>query len=161
MPLSKSRSPYSSGFHDLLPERRTGKLEKFHNCVTLLFTTPLDMPFPYTYICDLLQKLEDELLSSKKQKTPSNAIVANWFESHRSRLNSPDNDAGALLSTLLPERRTDRVYIIQAARLHSILGHALGLGHSRVLELRRHMTPGSGVDLGDCVESILTSTVSI
>lgn len=119
------------------------------------------MPFPYAYICDLLQKLEDETLSTKKEKTPAKAIIANWFESHRSRLHSPDNDASAVLSTLLPERRTDRVYSIQATRLRSIIGRALLLGQSRVLELRRHIIPGSGVDLGDCVESILTSTVSI
>ncbi|RYP71880.1 hypothetical protein DL769_004593 [Monosporascus sp. CRB-8-3] len=81
-----------------------------------------------------------------------------WFKEHRSRLASVDNDASAVLSTLLPERRTDRVYCIQATRLHSIIGHALGLGYSRVLELRRHETPGSGVDLGDCVEGILKST---
>lgn len=118
------------------------------------------MGFPFTYICDLLQQLEDELRSSKKEKTPSQAIVASWFEKHRSRLNSPDNDASAVLSTLLPERRTDRVYCMQAKRLQSIIGSVLCLGHSRVLELRRHMNPGSGVDLGDCVEGILEATVS-
>ena len=118
------------------------------------------MPFPYAYICDLLQKLDDETLSTKKEKTPGKAIIANWFKSHHSRLHSPDNDASAVLSTLLPERRTDRVYSIRATRLRSIIGRALLLGQSRVLELRRHIMPGSGVDLGDCVESILTSTVS-
>ncbi|RYP46824.1 hypothetical protein DL768_007029 [Monosporascus sp. mg162] len=116
------------------------------------------MPFPFTYVCDLLQQLDDELHSTKKQKAPNKAIIARWFKEHRSRLTSVDNDASTVLSTLLPERRTDRVYCIQATRLHSIIGHALGLGYSRVLELRRHETPGSGVDLGDCVESILKST---
>ncbi|RYP24484.1 hypothetical protein DL765_000504 [Monosporascus sp. GIB2] len=116
------------------------------------------MPFPFTYVCDLLQQLDDELHSTKTQKATSKTIVAGWFKEHRSRLASVDNDAGAILSALLPERRTDRVYCIQATRLHSIIGHALGLGYSRVLELRRHETPGSGVDLGDCVESILKST---
>ncbi|RYP01705.1 hypothetical protein DL764_006130 [Monosporascus ibericus] len=103
-------------------------------------------------------RLDNELHSTKKQKEPSKAIIAGWFKEHRSRLTSVDNDASAVLSTLLPERRTDRVYCIQATRLHSIIGHALGLGYSRVLELRRHETPGSGGDLGDCVESILKST---
>ncbi|KAI0122836.1 ATP dependent DNA ligase domain-containing protein [Xylariales sp. AK1849] len=116
------------------------------------------MPFPFRYICDLLQRLDDEARSSKKQRTPSKSTIENWFRDHRLRLDAPTIDARAILSTLLPERRTDRVYNLQVNRLESIIGPALTLGHSRVKELRRYKTPGLGVDLGDCVERLLTAT---
>lgn len=118
------------------------------------------MPFPFEYICDLLQQLDDEVRSAKKQKTPAKTIIKRWFCDHRIRLDAPTVDACAVLSTLLPERRTDRVYGIQARKLQSIIGSALTLGASRVKELRRWSTPGLGIDLADCVQAILTRTVS-
>ncbi|KAI1753583.1 hypothetical protein F4782DRAFT_81523 [Xylaria castorea] len=116
------------------------------------------MPFPYRYICDLLQQIDDEARKSPAKQTPSEAIVQSWFQYHQSLIHAPGNDVCAILSMLLPERRTDRVYNIQAPRLQSIFGKALMLGASRVLELRRWTEPGSGVDLGDCVESVLRRT---
>ncbi|KAI0592842.1 hypothetical protein F4775DRAFT_599219 [Biscogniauxia sp. FL1348] len=116
------------------------------------------MPFPYAYICDLLQQLEDELQKPESKRIPSKTVVTNWFDQHRALLNAPGSDACAILSTLLPERRTDRVYLIQAPRLQSIIGQAFLLGASRVKELRCYQTPGLGVDLGDCVEGLLKRT---
>ncbi|ORY71209.1 uncharacterized protein BCR38DRAFT_381585 [Pseudomassariella vexata] len=116
------------------------------------------MPFPYRYICNLLQQLDDAIHSTRQQKASSDALIKNWFRDHRIPLDAPNVNATAVLHTFLPERRTDRVYGIQAARLQSIIGSALVLGHSRVKELRRWLTPGLGIDLGDCVESILKST---
>ncbi|KAK8856464.1 DNA ligase 4 [Apiospora arundinis] len=114
------------------------------------------MPFPYRFVCDLLQQLEEEIRSTNKEKTPSRIIIERWFHEHRLRLDAPTVNGCAVISTILPERRTDRVYGIQAPRLESIVGQALILGSSRVKELRRYKTPGQGVDLGDCVESILS-----
>ncbi|KAK8034997.1 ATP dependent DNA ligase domain-containing protein [Apiospora rasikravindrae] len=114
------------------------------------------MPFPYRYVCDLLQQLEEETRSTSKERTPSHTIIERWFHEHRIRLDAPTVNGCAVISTLLPERRTDRVYGIQAPRLESIIGQALILGSSRVKELRRYKTSGQGVDLGDCVESILS-----
>ncbi|CAJ2508173.1 Uu.00g093590.m01.CDS01 [Anthostomella pinea] len=116
------------------------------------------MPFPFRYICDLLQDLEDDIRKAKSYPTSGKAIIARWFDQHRLQLHAPGNDVCAILSTLLPERRTDRVYFIQAPRLQSIVGQALCLGFSRVAELRRYQTPGLGIDLGDCVERILERT---
>ncbi|KAI1138781.1 hypothetical protein F5Y05DRAFT_350720 [Hypoxylon sp. FL0543] len=112
------------------------------------------MPFPFRYICDLLQQLDDESRKESKQ-IPAKVIIETWFREHHVRLNAQENDACAILSTLLPERRTDRVYCIQATRLESIFGKALLLGASRVQELRRYRTPALGVDLADCIEGIL------
>ncbi|KAI0106469.1 hypothetical protein GGR51DRAFT_171296 [Nemania sp. FL0031] len=116
------------------------------------------MPFPYRYICDLLQELDDELRKSPGRQTPPDVIVKSWFQQHRSLIDAPGNNACAILCTLLPERRTDRVYNIQAPKLQSIFGKALMLGASRVLELRRWIEPGSGIDLADCVEGVLRKT---
>ncbi|KAI1501092.1 hypothetical protein F5X99DRAFT_428676 [Biscogniauxia marginata] len=116
------------------------------------------MPFPYGYICDLLQQLEIEIRKPKTKQTPGKLIIAQWFDEHCALLYAPGNDACAILSTLLPERRTDRVYCIQAPRLQSIIGQAFLLGASRVKELRRYQTPGLGVNLGECVEGILKRT---
>ncbi|KAI1818170.1 hypothetical protein GGS20DRAFT_530065 [Poronia punctata] len=116
------------------------------------------MPFPYKYICDLLQNLEDETRKPSAKQTPSRLIIKAWFQEHRALFNAPDSDPSAIISTLLPERRTDRVYGIQAPRLQGIFGKALLLGTSRVSELRRWTEPGSGVDLGDCIESVVSRT---
>ncbi|KAK7996328.1 ATP dependent dna ligase domain protein [Apiospora marii] len=114
------------------------------------------MPFQYKFVCDLLQQLEDEAHSTSKERTPTRTIIERWFHEHRVRLDAPTVNGCAVISTLLPERRTDRVYGIQTTRLESIVGQALILGSSRVKELRRYKTPGQGVDLGDCIESILS-----
>ncbi|KAI1433373.1 hypothetical protein GGR50DRAFT_669390 [Xylaria sp. CBS 124048] len=116
------------------------------------------MPFPFRHICDLLQQIDDEGRKSPAKQAHTHAIVEAWFQKHRAALDAPDCDACAVLSTLLPERRTDRVYGIQAPRLQSIFGGAYQLGASRVAELRRWTRPGSGIDLADCVEGILRRT---
>lgn len=114
------------------------------------------MPFPFSYVCDLLQQAENEVKSG--QRTPA-SLIHNWFGLHRDQLTSDNVDGCALLSTLLPERRTDRIYNIQGKVLQRKIARALGLGISRVRELERWARPGLGVDLGDCVEDILNVTV--
>ncbi|KAI0381877.1 hypothetical protein F5Y04DRAFT_61578 [Hypomontagnella monticulosa] len=116
------------------------------------------MPFPFRYICDLLQQLDDQHRKVEHKRTPAKTIIETWFREHRSSLDAPGNDTSAILSTLLPEKRTDRVYFIQTLRLESIFGRSQLLGASRVQELRRYRTAGLGVDLADCVEAILTDT---
>ncbi|KAI1821996.1 hypothetical protein F4861DRAFT_424884 [Xylaria intraflava] len=116
------------------------------------------MPFPYRYICDLLQQLDDEVQKAPEKQTAPDTIINSWFGHHRSLINAPGTNVCAVLSALLPEKRTDRVYSIQAPRLQGIFGKALRLGTSRVSELRRWSKPGSGIDLGDCVEDILRRT---
>ncbi|KAI1332019.1 hypothetical protein F5Y16DRAFT_421337 [Xylariaceae sp. FL0255] len=116
------------------------------------------MPFPYTYICDLLQALEDSHRKPPKSRTPPQTTIKSWFQKHRTLLNDTDTNASAILSTLLPERRTDRVYFIQAAKLEGIFIDTLILGTSRRKELNRYTEPGSGLDLADCIESLLTVT---
>lgn len=118
------------------------------------------MPFPFRFVCDLLQKLDDETRSKKRQRESSKAIIERWFCEHRKHLDAPETDAAAVLSTLLPERRTDRVYGIRVAKLESIIGRAMCLGATRLQQLREYTTPGLDKDLADCVEQVLTKAVS-
>lgn len=119
------------------------------------------MPFPFQHVCHLLQQLDEDARSPKRKRDSSGAIVEAWFRQHILLLDAPTVDGCAILSTLLPTRRTDRVYAIKEARLQSIIEKALMLGCSRVQELRSYLLPGSGLDLADCVENVLTRTVSL
>jgi DNA ligase-4 len=103
--------------------------------------------------------LEESYALATAHKPYNQALIA-WFTRHRSCINAPDTDLAALLSTLLPEKRTDRVYCIQANGLERIVGRGLMLGSSRLKELAIYKQPGLGLDLADCVERILNVTVS-
>ncbi|KAJ9143762.1 DNA ligase 4 [Pleurostoma richardsiae] len=115
------------------------------------------MPFAFSYVCDLLQSLYDNQRAKSGQKTNA-SLVRDWFAGHRALLNRDDVDKAAVLSALLPEKRTDRVYAIQNASLRGIIGRAFGLGRSRIAQLARYDLPGGGQDLADCVEGILKET---
>ncbi|KAK4239681.1 hypothetical protein C8A03DRAFT_32283 [Achaetomium macrosporum] len=114
------------------------------------------MPFLFSYVCDLLQLVEDNH-NARSGLRSNAAIIQDWFSGHQGLLHR-DHNSGALLSALLPEKRTDRVYCLGAKRLQAIIGRALGLGRSRIAELRRWQNPGACVDLAECVESILRAT---
>src|SRR3954470_2840247 len=103
------------------------------------------MPFRYAYVCDLLQRLDDNQRARAGQRSGS-SIIDHWFRSHRGLLVRGDFNASPLLSTLLPEKRTDRVYSIQSRKLERVIGRCLGVGLSRRPELERWQEAGSGVD---------------
>lgn len=115
------------------------------------------MPLPFHLVCDLLEQAHKLSLARKN----NSQVVTSWFVRNRSRINAHDTDLAALLSTLLPEKRTDRVYCIQAVTLEKIIGRAFFLGSSRIAELAVYKQPGLGLDLGDCVARLLTVTVSV
>lgn len=115
------------------------------------------MPLPFNLVCDLLDICYEQGLARKD----NNRVVRNWFTRHRDLVDAHDTDLAALLSTLLPEKRTDRVYNIKERSLEKIIGRALGLGSSRLATLAAYRAPGGGQDLADCVEQLLTTTVSL
>ncbi|KAL7795367.1 hypothetical protein V8C37DRAFT_374289 [Trichoderma ceciliae] len=115
------------------------------------------MPLPFAIVCDLLEESYTLATAHKSNKSNNQALIA-WCTRHRSRIDAPDTNLAALLSTLLPEKRTDRVYCIQASSLERIIGRGLMLGSSRLKELAIYKQPGLGLDLADCVERILTVT---
>ncbi|KAL1862551.1 hypothetical protein Daus18300_008510 [Diaporthe australafricana] len=114
------------------------------------------MPFPFAAACELLQNLESDRRRKRNQKG-DRTIVDDWFARYRRELDE-DTDKSALLSTLLPERRTDRVFGIKERTLQGKIARALNLGQTRVKELSRWSIPGFGLDLGECVEKALQQT---
>ncbi|CAH0005134.1 unnamed protein product [Clonostachys byssicola] len=112
------------------------------------------MPIPFSIVCELLDEAYALCLSRKDHK----AVVRSWFQHHRDRINAHDASLSALLSTLLPGMRSDRVYCIQATRLEKIIARGLCLGSSRVAELTRYRSSSNNVDLADCVERVLSIT---
>lgn len=115
------------------------------------------MPFPFNTVCDLLQDLENDL-KRKRQRKGSVQIVQDWFMEYREDINLQNMDSVALLSTLLPERRTDRVFSIREKKLEIIVAKACGLG-ARKNQLRRWETePRAGLDFAECVEEVLAQS---
>ncbi|KAK4169082.1 hypothetical protein QBC43DRAFT_356672 [Cladorrhinum sp. PSN259] len=115
------------------------------------------MPLSFASICDLLQRLEDNRVA-RKGVTTSSIITQEWFRKHQAELERDEVKSAAVLSVLLPENRTDRVYNIKEKKLQLLIGRGLGLGRSRLAQLGRWAVPGTGIDLAGCVESILNET---
>lgn len=118
------------------------------------------MPFLFSHVCDLLQRLEDNRLARSGVRTNA-SLIREWFSAHHGLLARSDHASAPLLSALLPEKRTDRVYFIREKKLQTIIGRALGLGRSRIAELGRWTNPAAGADLAECVEGILRQTVGV
>lgn len=119
------------------------------------------MTFPFASICDLLMQLEEQhnhgvqLASSPSR----DAILTRWFNEHRAQLDHPSTNLVALFSTLIPEKRVDRVYGIGPSRLAQIIGRACGLGITRKATLCQYEQPNNG-DLADCVMKVMSEAVS-
>lgn len=112
-------------------------------------------------VADLLEQLytiktRDPPYLPKKAEERTVECIANWFRRHRRRINEDNGEA--LLSTLLPERRTDRVYSIKEKSLEKIIKRVMCLSNERCIDLGRYKEPGAG-DLGDCAERVLKQAV--
>lgn len=120
------------------------------------------MAFRFAVFCDLLSSLEsiachDPPLIFSDIEDNSRREVVGWFRAHRRSIDALDTRSTvALLSSLLPERRTDRVYGIQTATLVRTLCRCLSLSSSNAKDLDAYKQPGSG-DLADCLERVLQS----
>lgn len=116
------------------------------------------MPLRFLHFCDLLAQLDS--ISSHKPPVPNNRreslyreTITKWFHKYNVSIDSTSTDAVIVLSALLPARRTDRVYGIQALSLTRKLRSCLHLGIGRWQQLDQWKQPGLG-DLGDCVERV-------
>lgn len=121
------------------------------------------MPLRFSDACLLLSRLEDielrdpPFINPKEKSAQIKVVTEYWFKSHRRAVNELDIDSSvALISTFLPERRTDRVYGIQAKKFCRILSRCLSLSAARVKDLQAYEQPGFG-DLATCVERLLKS----
>lgn len=116
------------------------------------------MGFKFTLLCDLLSNLDDsktaKASTAARNQNPDIRTVAQWFSRYERTIHHAETDRVALLSCMFPEKRTDRVYWLQAMQLSRIIGRCLGLGSSRLSELNRWQAP-CGFDLGGCVEIVM------
>lgn len=117
------------------------------------------MTLMFSAICELLQSLENDFKRKRHQKGPKH-IVNDWFDRNQDALDG-GVDLTALLSTLLPERRTDRVFCVKQKRLENIVVKSVGLGSSRIAQLREWEIQGAGRDFAECVEAILRATPNV
>lgn len=117
------------------------------------------MTLMFSAICELLQSLENDFKRKRHQKGPKH-IVNDWFDRNQESLDG-GVDLTALLSTLLPERRSDRVFCIKQKRLENIVVKSFGLGFSRIAQLREWEMQGADRDFGECVEAILRATPNV
>ena len=118
------------------------------------------MPFRFSHICTLLDSYEkiqcrDPPFLPAKRQDAVRLATHSWFRAHRLDLDSTGTDRAAFLSCLLFDRRTDRVYGIQATRLTKIIGRCFNLTSAKLANLKLWNLPGNG-DLGACVERLLT-----
>ncbi|KAL8699408.1 MAG: hypothetical protein Q9201_006023 [Fulgogasparrea decipioides] len=120
------------------------------------------MPLRFRSVSDLLEALEQNAASTRKAMKGwldqrNKDTIESWVKSHKITVDSAEVDVVALLSAIFPEKRTDRVYSLQAPSLTRILGRCFGLGIERRKQLEEWKTPGRG-DLGICVERTLRQT---
>lgn len=120
------------------------------------------MPLLFSDVCDLLSTLEG-LFTNEPLALPTTGYqkqkdaILRWFSMHRITIQEPLTVIVALLSALLPAKRTDRVYNIQRPRLVSLLKRWLSLGAERQRMLEHWKLPGWG-DLDECVERVMQQT---
>ncbi|KAI9035313.1 ATP dependent DNA ligase domain protein [Aspergillus affinis] len=116
------------------------------------------MGFQFQHLCDLLSSLESNRITKaatqSRSTDPDARVVSLWFRQHAKRLRQADTDQLAVLSCLFPEKRTDRVYMLQDISLSRVIGRCLLLGSSRRQELEKWRVKG-GADLGQCVENVM------
>jgi DNA ligase-4 len=116
------------------------------------------MAFKFRWLCDLLQKLEQNRVSkasaASRTVNPDNQVIITWFNKHHVQIPRHGSDAIAFLSCLFPERRPDRVYNLQRKRLASTFGRSLGLGTGRMKELNSWQER-DGSDFPQCLEATM------
>lgn len=116
----------------------------------------------FSDVCKLLSTLEGYAtrdcpnLAGRKLHQQKQAI-RQCFSLHGITSEEPTSLIVALLSALLPAKRTERVYGIQRPRLVRLLKRWLSLGTDRQRVLDQWKIPGRG-DLGDCVERVMRQT---
>lgn len=94
------------------------------------------MTVTFNAICSLLQSIENitahqPRLAPAEERSSARQITANWFNNHRHELNDQHSDGGAVLSTLFPHRRKDRVYGLQTPLLAKKLTKLLSFNNGQ------------------------------
>jgi len=118
------------------------------------------MPFPFVYLCDLLNDLELPHVSRypmlpKDLANYTKDKVIRWLRLHRDRLNAFSTNSEAVMSMLQPEKQTDRVFGLDAFNLEPVIARALSLPRQHYLDLQQWKTEPVRGDLGACVKRVM------
>jgi hypothetical protein len=118
------------------------------------------MPFPFVYICDLLEKLaelvhRDVPMLTKALEKETNKRTLDWLLQHRKSLNDFSTDDQAVLSTFRPEQRMDRDYGLDAGRLEQLIARVLNLPRNLYVELQMWRREPRQGDLAFNVEQVM------
>lgn len=118
------------------------------------------MPFPFTGVCDLLDRLERPhlrdapYLPSHLKKITQDATFA-WFQKHKDSLNEFETCDGTVVSFLRPQGWSDRDYGWNADSLEPLLARFLGLEKCQRVELAKWKTHPHFGDLGARVGQVM------
>jgi hypothetical protein len=118
------------------------------------------MPFPFVYLCDLLNDLERPHVSRypmlpKDLADYTKDKVIRWLRLHRDRLNAFSTDSEAVMSMLQPEKQVDRVYSLDSHSLERVIARALALPRQHYLDLQQWKIESARGDLGACVKRVI------
>jgi hypothetical protein len=81
----------------------------------------INMPFPFRFLCDLLNELDQNHTNKLTRTIQRLNTVVTWFNKHDQIIPRKGLEAIAFLSCLFPERRPDRVFNLQEKRLETII----------------------------------------
>lgn len=121
------------------------------------------MPFPFVYLCDLLDDLERPhlrqvpLLANHLQSHTKDTIVR-WLKTHRYKLDDFSTDGAAVISMLRPEMQTERQYQLDPGRLELVIARTLQLPKEQYVELQKWQTEPLRGDLGACMSRIMCNS---
>ena len=118
------------------------------------------MPFQFSILCELLDALElsqSRLRSTNpRYVTDDGTIIRCWFDTYSQNIPRQGLEAVAFLSCVFPERRADRVYELKESRLEGIIQTAMGIGKTRMKELR-NWRDTDGPDFATAVQRVLSA----
>ena len=130
--------------------------------VRVMLPEPAPKSLPFVLVCDLLNELDDlvnreDYLLPRYLKERRNTAVIRWFGSHCRVLERCEKTAEHVLAMLQPtERRKDCVYGFDTEDLERIIARALHLPLEYLPELQRWRLGAPRLDLGACVEEIIS-----
>ena len=118
------------------------------------------MPFRFSFLCELLNRLEIVQVKKRSNRsyyTLAYAHITSWFQEHQHIIPRQGTSAVAFLSSILPDKRRDRIFELRENRLESIIQQAQCLGATRMRILQGWRTR-NGVDFPSCVEKVMSQT---
>lgn len=124
------------------------------------------MPFPFIYVCDLLEDLGHLYnhvmpLLKKDLDQRTTEITLRWLKRHRGLLDATATDDDCVILTLQPEKRTDRVYGLDEWSLENIIARVLNLPKRHCQDLQRWRNEPAQGDLASCVERVMESMAHV